>query len=83
MEGQKFLKSIIPVVNSEIPCEIFTHSALFPTDDSEGVHASSNPLMAFKASTDPDTMYMHEAMPEPDREEFRNAMQKEVRYRIR
>jgi hypothetical protein len=35
-------------------------------------------MLAFKATTDPDTMYMHEAMREPDREEFRAAMAKEV-----
>ena len=31
-----------------------------------------------KASADPDTMYHHQAMREPDREEFKRAMQKEI-----
>ena len=34
--------------------------------------------MACKASTDPDTMYMHEAMKEKDRKQFILAMKKEV-----
>ena len=34
--------------------------------------------MAYKASTDPDTMYMHQAMRQPDKNEFVQAMQKEV-----
>jgi hypothetical protein len=34
-------------------------------------------LLAFKASTDPDTMYHHQAMREPDRNKFVEAMQKE------
>ena len=34
--------------------------------------------MAFKASSDPDIMYMHEAMKRPDKKEFITAMQKEV-----
>ena len=34
--------------------------------------------MACKASTDPDIMYMHEAMREKDKEQFILAMQKEV-----
>jgi hypothetical protein len=34
-------------------------------------------LLAFKASTDPDTMYHHQAMKEPDRNKFVEAMQKE------
>ena len=31
----------------------------------------------FKATTDPDTMYMHEAMREKDAAEFKKAMEKE------
>ena len=37
-----------------------------------------NMLMAYKATTDPDTMYYHEAMRAPDKKEFQQAMQKEV-----
>jgi len=33
-----------------------------------------NPLYAFKAKTDPDTMYLHEALKEPDQKEFIQAM---------
>ena len=35
------------------------------------------PLHILKATTDPDTMYLHQAMKEPDAEEFKKAMQKE------
>jgi hypothetical protein len=38
---------------------------------------SEQHLLAFKASTDPDTMYHHQAMKKPDREKFKEAMQKE------
>jgi hypothetical protein len=34
-------------------------------------------LLAFKASTDPDTMYYHQAMKEPDKEQFLAAIDKE------
>jgi hypothetical protein len=34
--------------------------------------------MVSKATSDPDTMYLHEAMKEPDKSEFLEAMQKEV-----
>ena len=37
----------------------------------------SDPI-AFKATADPDTMYLHEAMREPDAKKFQEAMQKEV-----
>ena len=52
--------------------EIFSLSAMFPTNKVE-----EHPLMAMKATSDPDTMYMHEAMREPDKEEFKQAMKKE------
>ena len=34
--------------------------------------------IAFKATADPDTMYLHEAMKEPDAQQFKEAMIKEV-----
>jgi hypothetical protein len=34
-------------------------------------------LLAFKTSTDPDTMYHHQAMKQPDKEKFQEAMKKE------
>jgi hypothetical protein len=34
-------------------------------------------LLAYKASTDPDTMYHHQAMKQPDKEKFQEAMKKE------
>jgi hypothetical protein len=33
--------------------------------------------MIYKATTDPDTMYMHQAMREPDQDEFKKAMIKD------
>lgn len=38
----------------------------------------ADPFIINKATSDPDTMYMHEAMREPDKAEFIKAMQKEV-----
>ena len=34
--------------------------------------------MVYKATSDPDTMYLHEAMKQPDKVQFLQAMQKEV-----
>ena len=42
------------------------------------IEGEQHPMLAFAASADPDTMYYHEAMREPDRAEFIKAMQKEV-----
>ena len=38
-----------------------------------------HPMLAYAASADPDTMYYHEAMREPDHAEFVKAMAKEVK----
>jgi hypothetical protein len=59
--------------SGEIEGEIFCLVAMYPVRDED-----KNPLLAYKASADPDTMYVHEAMKEPDKKEFIKAMQKEV-----
>ena len=41
-------------------------------------HKEEHPMLAYAASADPDTMYFHEAMKEPDKDEFIKAMRKEV-----
>jgi transposase InsO family protein len=38
---------------------------------------SEQHLLAYKASSDPDTMYHHQAMKQPDKEKFQEAMKKE------
>ena len=53
--------------------EIFCLEALYPEVEDE-----LQELVACKASADPDTMYYHEAMRQPDRKEFLQAMLKEV-----
>jgi hypothetical protein len=61
------------------PCE-YPHiqSCLLSLNDHEDQESwSEQHLLAFKASTDPDTMYHHQAMKQPDREKFKEAMQKE------
>jgi len=41
-----------------------------------------HPLFAFSAKADPDTMYLHEAMRQPDRKEFIQAMDKELKDQL-
>jgi hypothetical protein len=53
-------------------------SCLLSLNDHEDQESwSEQHLLAFKASTDPVTMYHHQAMKQPDREKFKEAMQKE------
>ena len=58
----------------EVEGEIFCLKAMFPSREE-----IEHPFMAFKATRDPDTMYLHEAMREPNCGEFARAMDKEVR----
>ena len=61
----------------DVPGEIFSFTAMFP-DEQQAQLLDSNPLLAFAASNDPDVMYLHEAMRQPDKEQFLEAMKKEV-----
>jgi hypothetical protein len=54
--------------------KIFCLEAMFPVRIADDEH----PLMAYKATSDPGTMYLHQAMKEPDCKEFFTAMKKEV-----
>ena len=61
----------------EITGELLSFSTLFPHDAT--MDMPNNPLLAFKATnSDPDTMYHHQAMRQPDRAQFIGAMQKEM-----
>ena len=55
--------------------EIMCLEALYPQNN---VQENNNPLVAFKATADPDTVYLHQATKELDQAEFLKAMIKEV-----
>ena len=55
---------------SDVPFEAMRMPKMYVEED--------HPLQAFKATTDPDTMYFHEALKQPDRKEFIKAMDKEL-----
>jgi hypothetical protein len=53
-------------------------SCLIATNEHDQEEAwNEQHLLAYKASTDPDTMYHHQAMKQPDKEKFQEAMRKE------
>ena len=62
--------------NTKTKGEIFAYETMYPRGS--GLACLQRPLLTYKASTDPDTMYMHEAMREPDKVKFLKAMEKEV-----
>ena len=62
-----------PFRESSVPGEILS----MPIEESTTSQECTDP-MVLKASSDPDIMYLHEAMRQKDRKEFVNAMEKEV-----
>ena len=72
---QSMMTEIEALTADGIPGEIFCSEVLNP----DNACYTDSSLLAYKASTDPDTMYMHEAMKEPDHKEFLKAMEKEVK----
>jgi hypothetical protein len=58
-------------------------SILEPYDYEQEDEWCEEDLMTFKASTDPDTMYYHQVMREPDREKFQEAIKKECEDHFR
>ena len=48
--------------NKGIEGEIFSLNAMYP-----GMRENEHPLIAMKATSDPDTMHMHQAMKQPDK----------------
>ena len=82
---QKLMSLQAQVVGSsklqEIPGEIFCSEALVK-EAQASQYLNSNPI-AMKASSDPDTMYMHQAIKEPDRDKFIMAMEKEMEDQIK
>ena len=63
----------IQMEGAPVPGELFAYSSLFPIDDD----MDEDPILAYAASADPDTLYYHEVMREPDADQFREACVKE------
>jgi Reverse transcriptase (RNA-dependent DNA polymerase) len=66
---------ISEATSKDVQGEIFCYVAMFPDDDATDY---DDPLLAFKAVSDPDTLYYHEAMREEDSESFKTSMLKEL-----
>jgi hypothetical protein len=69
------MTELVVQTQSDVPGEIFAYSAMFPDQE----HDHIDPFLAYKAVSDPDTLYYHQAMREPDRKEFETGMEKEIK----
>jgi hypothetical protein len=59
------LVKIKDLTKHDVEVEIFCLEAMFPSWEE-----IEHPMMAFKATSDRDTMYLHEAMKEPDKDDL-------------
>jgi hypothetical protein len=64
---------IAQCTKKDVGVEIFCLESLYPN-----CQGANEALQAFKATSDPDTMYLHEATKEPDAPQFIEAMVREV-----
>ena len=74
-ERQHLIEVMMNEMNEGVSDSHVPYETLFvPT-----VHVNDeHPLYAFKAKTDPDTMYYHQALQQPDKKQFIQAMDKEL-----
>jgi hypothetical protein len=72
---QVMMTELVENTQSDVIGEIFAHQAMFPDHE----HDHIDPFLAYKAVSDPDTLYYHQAMKEPDRKEFESGMEKEIK----
>jgi hypothetical protein len=75
---ETMLTEISESTKGDIEGEIFCYEAMNPQDAKNG-SMGNNPLYAYKATADPDTMYLHQALREPDQGEFIKPMNKKVK----
>jgi hypothetical protein len=61
-------------VGNRVESELLSYKAMF-----SGVETKEDAFYVFKTTADPDTMYLHQAMKEADKERFKEAMLKEVK----
>ena len=59
----------------DIEGEIYCYMAKFPNDNRR---IYCNPILAYKAVSDPDTLYYHQAMKEESKDKLQESMAKEV-----
>ena len=67
-------------IRKEVQGEILCYQAMFPEDcsDNNDNLTHLNPLMSYKATSDPDSMYLHEDMQQEDKTDFLKSMMEEV-----
>jgi hypothetical protein len=71
---------ILAATSHDVPGEICCCSTLCQVENTNVW--DQDPLYAFKTHSDPNTMYMHQAMRQPDRDNFVTAMKEEIHSQV-
>jgi len=74
-----FMATMSAATAGQVPGEIFSLEAMFPNPIEE--HPMRE-FMANSATSDPDIMYLHEAMKAPDKDKFVDAMNQEINGQV-
>jgi len=69
------IADIVDSTSDDVPGEILCLAAIHP-------EVKIDEILAQAASADPDTMYLHEALKEPDRAQFIKAMHSEMKGQV-
>ena len=72
---ESMVTEISQVTSEDVEGEIFCYATVFADDDR---YNHDDPLLVYKATSDPDTLYYHQAMKENDCDEFLKSMVKEI-----
>ena len=67
-------------ITSDVPGEIFSFNSVL---DSSLSLNYVDPIISYKPTSDPETLYHHQAMRQPDREEFKRAMDNEIKDQMK
>jgi hypothetical protein len=71
---------VLAATSHDVPGEIFCCSTLCQVENTNVW--DQDPLYAFKTHSDPDTMYMHQAMRQPYKDNFVTAMKEEIHSQV-
>ena len=78
-QGEKLVAMMNTLMNAKNDHQDNVEGEIFVFEGISNIEDNCDDPIAFKASTDPDIMCMHEAMKEVDKKEFVKAMEKEVK----
>jgi hypothetical protein len=76
-QPQRYLEAYAAEMSNPGPLMV-AYEVVQDIHDDSFAENNMHPLTAYAASADPDTMYLHQAMQQPDREQFLKAMQREI-----